>query len=432
MRVPLHVEGPESNRVVALVPVGGAPPPAVDGELRVLLTPEGVRACVEEWSPDAVVVVEPDGQALPRLAGLGVPLVLLGGDTLPAAAVGRLGVHAWLPASATPDQVRLSVAAAASRRREEAGLRRHEELLRHTLDLASTLAALRTPEDVVAQAVAGFAAVIGGPVPTGAIVVRLGVDDALRFAGVGRHAGLRSDLDLPVTVVEAVARVFGRVDTVEWVDGGVVVGVVGGGWVSGALYVADAELPPGFGTLGGVIAGLVGQALSNTVLFHRSSHDAMTGLCSRAYGLHRLAEVLALASRHPAPTCVMVLDVDLFKRVNDAHGHQGGDVVLAAVADLIRRTIRGTDLAVRLGGEEFLVVLPQTDEAAAAAVAERMRRVVSAWRGEHQGRELAVSVSIGVAEASPGERDVGRLVARADDALYEAQRQGRNRVVRAG
>jgi diguanylate cyclase (GGDEF)-like protein len=120
-----------------------------------------------------------------------------------------------------------------------------------------------------------------------------------------------------------------------------------------------------------------------------------------------------------------MLDLDDFKQVNDEFGHQKGDQVLVKLADVIRTTIRAMDIAGRYGGEEFAVILPETDAAAAAESAERLRRAVeSAYR-----QEVQVTASIGVACYPTDGDDVDALVQSADDALYQAKAAGKNRVI---
>jgi two-component system cell cycle response regulator len=129
---------------------------------------------------------------------------------------------------------------------------------------------------------------------------------------------------------------------------------------------------------------------------------------------------------------VSVLDIDYFKSVNDTYGHDAGDDVLREFANRIRKSIRGIDLACRYGGEEFVVLMPETDLAVATAIAERMRRrIASEPFLVHQGAELIeVTISIGIAALGRGD-DATMLIKRADQALYHAKRGGRNRVVPA-
>jgi len=128
---------------------------------------------------------------------------------------------------------------------------------------------------------------------------------------------------------------------------------------------------------------------------------------------------------------VLLFDVDHFKRVNDTHGHDAGDDVLRELAARTIKSVRSVDLAVRWGGEEFLVVMPETDLANAAAVAERLRAAVAkdSFTVRSSGEKLAVTISVGVAAAIAVGDDRHRLLKRADDALYNAKSAGRNRVV---
>jgi two-component system cell cycle response regulator len=127
-----------------------------------------------------------------------------------------------------------------------------------------------------------------------------------------------------------------------------------------------------------------------------------------------------------------MLDVDHFKAINDSYGHAAGDEVLREFALRIRRSIRGLDLACRYGGEEFLVVMPETDLSAAALAAERLRRRIASdpfpiQRGK---QAMEVTISVGIAALAEGE-DPASVLKRADEALYRAKRDGRNRVVPA-
>ncbi len=419
-------------RVAIHVQAGRQPPEFSGWEARTVHTADGLVALLDEWDPEVVLLIEPAPSLLPSLYGRGAAVVLASDVAPPEGVVFGLGVHAWLPANHTPSQLRATIHSAARRTAERAELRRHQEVLHRMLGLASTMSSLRTPEEVTEHGLIGFVELLAARGSAGAVVVRFSAADPLHYAGVGSLRGLQSDLDLPVPVVEAVARVFGAPERLERIEDAIVVGIAGNGGTAGALYVEKAELPSAFDDLGAVVAGLFGQALSNAVLFQRSAHDTLTGLYARGFGLHRLGEVLAFGARYAAPTTVLMLDLDHFKLVNDEHGHPGGDVVLAGVARVIQQTLRATDIAVRWGGEEFLVIMPRTDQAAAAGVAERLRVAIAAWRGAHEGRPLAVTVSIGAAEADDNERDGAALVSRADDALYEAKRAGRDRVVCAG
>jgi diguanylate cyclase (GGDEF)-like protein len=158
-----------------------------------------------------------------------------------------------------------------------------------------------------------------------------------------------------------------------------------------------------------------------------SRRDPLTGLPNRRAFEEDLAREAARAARAGAAVAVVVLDVDRFKAVNDAHGHAAGDAVLRAVAARAAGAIRAGDLLARVGGEEFALLLPGADLARAAEAAERIRAALAAAPVEAEGRALSVTASFGCAALAPGEPP-GAAVARADARLYEAKRDGRNRV----
>lgn len=155
--------------------------------------------------------------------------------------------------------------------------------------------------------------------------------------------------------------------------------------------------------------------------------DALTGCVNRAHGLESLHVELRRAERLGSPLSVLMLDLDHFKQVNDTHGHLAGDAVLAAVGALVRASLRGSDVKVRYGGEEFLVVLPDTPPAGARQLAETLRGLIDRARIPVGHTELRVTASIGVTTAAAGEQ-VEAVIARADRALYDAKRAGRDRV----
>jgi len=175
------------------------------------------------------------------------------------------------------------------------------------------------------------------------------------------------------------------------------------------------------------LAMTLSAAMVQADLVHRleeqSRADPLTGLGNRRAFDESLAAELARARRAGGPLGLVMLDVDHFKRFNDRHGHQAGDDALVGVGRVLLAEARAEDRACRIGGEEFAVVLPGADEAAAAGVAERIRRGVE----ETPGRE-PVTVSLGVASTA-GDEDAGSLLARADARLYAAKAAGRNRVV---
>jgi two-component system, cell cycle response regulator len=156
--------------------------------------------------------------------------------------------------------------------------------------------------------------------------------------------------------------------------------------------------------------------------------DPLTGLANRRAFEEDLAREAARAARSRAPLSAIIVDVDHFKRVNDTHGHPAGDAVLAAVAARVGAALRRGDLLARLGGEEFGILLPATELAAAAELAERVRARVAAEPVPVAGAAIAVTVSAGCAALGAGEADGRGLLARADARLYDAKRGGRDRV----
>jgi len=160
--------------------------------------------------------------------------------------------------------------------------------------------------------------------------------------------------------------------------------------------------------------------------------DALTGTFSRRAFLERAVEEFQRSRRYGHPLCMAMLDIDAFKAVNDRHGHGAGDQVLARVAAVCIAQLReGTDHCGRLGGEEFGILLPETDLAGAQVGAERLRMAIRDLAFEATGQTFGVSVSIGVAALSAGDDTFASLMARADAALYEAKSSGRDRVVLA-
>jgi len=159
--------------------------------------------------------------------------------------------------------------------------------------------------------------------------------------------------------------------------------------------------------------------------------DALTGLFNRRYMESHLATLIEQAAARGKPLTALILDIDYFKSINDTHGHDAGDDVLREFALRIKRSIRGIDLACRYGGEEFVVVMPETDMAVAAMVAERLRRRIAAdpFAIQQGARTIPVTISIGIAALRGKEDDAAKLLKRADQALYRAKRDGRNRVV---
>jgi two-component system cell cycle response regulator len=170
------------------------------------------------------------------------------------------------------------------------------------------------------------------------------------------------------------------------------------------------------------------QSVTNTLAL--AVTDELTGLYNRRYFDRHLSIMLEKAQSQERDMAVMLIDMDFFKAVNDTHGHDIGDAVLREFADRLRRNIRGVDLACRFGGEEFVVLMPDTDFRQAQTVAERVRHAVAERAFEADGaRPLGITVSVGVSLNESDTDTPEVMLKRADVALYRAKREGRNRVV---
>lgn len=174
-------------------------------------------------------------------------------------------------------------------------------------------------------------------------------------------------------------------------------------------------------------------ALRNLLLFEEvkslAIRDGLTGLYNYRYFSEMLTQQVGQSRRYGWPLSLLFLDLDDFKAVNDSLGHPAGDVVLKTVAEYLTRSVRQADILCRYGGEEFVVLLPQTPPEQAVILAERLRAGIAGLRIPLPGRELKVTVSIGVAGIPPAEDGAG-LVEAADKALYRAKQGGKNRVCR--
>jgi diguanylate cyclase (GGDEF)-like protein len=211
-----------------------------------------------------------------------------------------------------------------------------------------------------------------------------------------------------------------------------------GGHTVGVLAVPESDGP--FSEerqrLLATVAAMLAISIRNAQLFlevrENSLRDALTGCFNRVHALDVIDTELRRARRSQTPVSLIMFDLDHFKDINDRYGHLCGDAVLAAVGVRMRDVLRGSDLKCRYGGEEFLVLLPETPIEGAKRVADTLRReiadMVVTWRHER----LHITASFGVTVAMPAEIDVEAMISRADAALYRAKHQGRNCVRLAG
>ncbi len=179
----------------------------------------------------------------------------------------------------------------------------------------------------------------------------------------------------------------------------------------------------------GAAAALLAVAVDNVRLFaevqEHSVRDALTGCFNRAHTSDALDTEIGRSRRSGTPLSVLMFDVDHFKRVNDTYGHLSGDAVLSAVGQRLRHVLRKSDIRCRFGGDEFMVVLPDTPESGALRVAEWLRSEMEQIKID-ANPPIRVSISVGITTAFGGDTSAAALIERADRALYEAKAAGRN------
>lgn len=160
--------------------------------------------------------------------------------------------------------------------------------------------------------------------------------------------------------------------------------------------------------------------------------DELTRLYDRRYFFSRLKEIHNQAKRYNHPMSCILIDIDNFKRINDTYGHQTGDAVLGKISDMIKNNCRKTDIIARFGGEEIIILLPETISDDAFVLAEKLRNTIDKNKIKHEKRQLRLTISLGVAGFPENEigkiEDTNILIQRADDALYAAKNKGKNRV----
>jgi diguanylate cyclase (GGDEF)-like protein len=180
-------------------------------------------------------------------------------------------------------------------------------------------------------------------------------------------------------------------------------------------------------------AGQAGMAIESGRNYQRAIRDELTGLYLREPFFQRLQDELLRSGRYGGAFALLMLDIDGFKGLNDRYGHIAGDRYLREVGNIIAASLRAADVPCRYGGEEFCLLLPETDPAGARAIAERIRESVAALAIRHGEEVVRATISIGVSvhAAGPTVETPTGLVQRADEALYAAKRAGKNRVMSA-
>ena len=177
-------------------------------------------------------------------------------------------------------------------------------------------------------------------------------------------------------------------------------------------------------------AALLAVSLKNAELFHEvhenSVRDSLTGCFNRKHALEVMDGELRRSRRSQMPLSLVMFDLDHFKEINDKYGHLGGDAVLAAVGQRMNAVLRGSDLKCRYGGEEFLILLPDTPLAGARRVADTLRRELADHPVRWNEEAIMVTASFGITSITPGEVEPHIIIGRADSALYRAKQSGRN------
>jgi len=235
---------------------------------------------------------------------------------------------------------------------------------------------------------------------------------------------------LPATLEEA--RLLGIAD-----GDGLCFPLVAAGTAVGALGIQDgAAITNDQRKALGAATGLIAIAMRNVQLIlatrEYSLRDGLTNCFNRGHGLETLDGELRRTRRSRQPLSILMFDVDHFKTINDELGHLRGDDLLRAVGAQLTRVLRSSDVRCRYGGDEFLIILPDTPSIGAQQVAESVRREMATLAMVQDGKTIPVTVSVGVATAGPEDLVFATLIQRADDALYQSKRAGRDRCSVAG
>lgn len=301
-----------------------------------------------------------------------------------------------------------------------------DDLARAAAEIVGGTGAVVASWDEEAGQVLGHSGIGGGPAPGHyigvmggdlAMAARAGAtlrrapdgNRSLPLAGAGERWTDRPGYTTIVPLVDALRRTRG------------VIGV----WGDRGPDEAGVELLEALGPL----LALQIQHSTDLVRFRQRAHeDALTGLPNRAALDDELEELRNRFHRYRRPVALMVLDIDHFKAINDEHGHQAGDAVLERLGDVLKSTVREVDFPARFGGEEMVVLMPETMRREAGEAAERIRAALEKASFEWNGLPIPVTVSIGVSTCPECVQDPEALLRSADQALYTSKRAGRNRV----
>jgi diguanylate cyclase (GGDEF)-like protein len=213
-------------------------------------------------------------------------------------------------------------------------------------------------------------------------------------------------------------------------EGHICLPLAAGGHLVGVMGISEGAFVEGRRRTVAMSATLLAISIRNAQLFNEvrdnSLRDGLTGCFNRTHAIAVIDTELRRARRSQAPVSLIMFDIDHFKDINDRYGHQCGDAVLAAIGSRLRELLRASDLKCRYGGEEFLVLLPETALEGAKRVADTLRRELADRSVPWKDETIAITASFGVTTALSSEVDGQGLIARADAALYRAKDQGRN------
>ncbi len=170
------------------------------------------------------------------------------------------------------------------------------------------------------------------------------------------------------------------------------------------------------------------EAQYHEEIYRMTIIDGLTQIYNKRYLYEALEREIIRGRRHERELCILMFDIDHFKRINDVHGHLAGDYVLKEVARVVQARIRRDEVFARYGGEEFAIILPETPISGATALAETLRQKVADHSFVFQADSIKVTISLGAALMEEGDRTAADLIKRADEKLYQAKRTGRNRV----
>jgi len=159
--------------------------------------------------------------------------------------------------------------------------------------------------------------------------------------------------------------------------------------------------------------------------------DPLTNLYNRRHFFDKASEETIRSERYNRPLSIIMIDADHFKDINDKYGHQAGDHVLTVIAERLVNNLRPSDVPARFGGEEFCLLMPETDIEHALQVAERLRKSISDTPIEYNNNQITLTCSFGVTEKNEDDTDISNLISRADNALYNAKSDGRNTIIKA-